>query len=120
MTETELLQSVRADLGQQTNIRAFRNNVGEAHYVDRRGKQWHVIYGLAPGSSDLIGFATKIITQEDVGKEFARFLSIETKIRNGKVTEEQEAWLRMVHARGGLAGIARTVDDARRIAGLIP
>ena len=57
----------------------------------------------APGVSDLIGWT------------HGRFVAIEVKGPRGRVTAEQAAFLELVRRSGGLAGVARSVDDARAI-----
>jgi hypothetical protein len=61
--------------------------------------------GLCEGSSDLIGW-----TQRD-GQ--ALFTAIEVKAEHGRLTPEQAAFLRAVEQAGGVAGVARSVDEAR-------
>ena len=90
--------------------RLWRNNTGALK--DAQGRL--VRYGLCPGSSDLIGLRTITITPDMVGQTLAVFTAIEVKDR-GRATPEQQAFIAMVQAAGGLAGIARSVDDARTI-----
>lgn len=111
MTESEILYAIRLALGTMPDVRLFRNNIGS--FKDRTGR-W-VQYGLAPGSADLIGLRTVTITPEMVGREVALFIGIECKTDKGRISEEQESFLRMLEQRGALAGIARSVDDAKRI-----
>ena len=74
-----------------------------------------VRYGLQPGSSDLIGWRTVTITPEMVGQQVAVFTSIEVKTPTGRLRPEQKLWLDAVQAAGGIAGVARSVEDALRI-----
>lgn len=90
--------------------RLWRNNTGALK--DAQGRL--VRYGLCPGSSDLIGLRTRIITESDLGHRFAQFVAIEVKDR-GRLTPEQERFITMVQAAGGLAGVARSPEDARDI-----
>lgn len=90
--------------------RLWRNNTGALK--DAAGRL--VRYGLCPGSSDLIGLRTITITPDMVGQTLAVFTAIEVKDR-GRATPEQQAFIAMVQQAGGLAGIARSVDDARTI-----
>ena len=69
-------------------------------------------FGLAKGSADLIGWRTVIITPEMVGQRLAVFTSIEVKTPTGRVRPEQHAWMAAVSGAGGIAGIARSVQDA--------
>jgi len=110
MSETAILQDIRLALGQHPGIRAFRQNVGA--YKDPRSGRL-VRYGLATGSADLIGWQTLTITPDMVGQRFARFLSIEVKTPTGRLSPEQETWRAAVLKAGGIAVVARSVDDVR-------
>jgi hypothetical protein len=111
--ETTLQQEIRLALGIRADVRAFRNQVGSLP-DPRTGRL--VTFGLAKGSADLIGWRTITITPEMVGTRLAVFLSIEVKTPTGRVSPTQQAWLSVVHGAGGIAGIARSVPDALRIA----
>ena len=63
--------------------------------------------GLCEGSSDLIGW-----TQRD---GVAVFTAIEVKAERGRVTPEQAQFVEVVTAAGGIAGIARSVEEAQRL-----
>ncbi|NBV62657.1 MAG: VRR-NUC domain-containing protein [Rhodobacteraceae bacterium] len=93
--------------------RLWRNNTGALK--DATGRL--VRYGLCPGSSDLIGLRQVTITPDMVGQTLAVFTAIEVKDQ-GRLTEQQRAFITMVQQAGGMAGVARSVDDARRILGL--
>ena len=58
----------------------------------------------APGVSDLLGWT-----------EGGRFVAIEVKAGRRQLTDEQAAFIELVRRSGGLAGVARSVDDARAI-----
>lgn len=75
----------------------FRANVGKVKTVDGR---WFDT-GLPKGHPDLYGFRPD-------GKIFY----IEVKNANGRVRPEQKQFIQTVKARGALAGIARSVEDA--------
>lgn len=45
----------------------------------------------------------------------ARFLAIEAKTGKGRTTEAQDRFIELVKRSGGLAGVARSVEDALRI-----
>ena len=92
-------------------VRLFRNNTGVLR--DQHGRP--VSFGLARGSADLIGWRTVTITPEMVGQQVAVFTSIEVKTSTGRVKPEQQQWLDAVQAAGGIAGVARSVEDALRI-----
>lgn len=84
--------------------RLWRNNVGVLQ--DARG-QW-IRFGLATGSSDLIGI------QRNSGK----FLSIEVKPGpRSRWRPEQVAWLNLIDGMGGIAAVATTIEEAMRAIG---
>jgi len=90
--------------------RLWRNNTGALK--DQRGQL--VRYGLCPGSSDLIGFRTVVVTPDMVGQRVALFCAVEVKDR-GRPTEQQVAFINLVQQAGGLAGVARSVPEALSI-----
>ena len=93
------------------STRLFRNNTGTLR--DQHGRP--VSFGLAKGSADLIGWTMRTVTQEMVGQQVAVFTSIEVKTPTGRVKPEQQQWLDAVLSAGGIAGVARSVEDALRI-----
>ena len=110
--ETVLQQNIRLALGQIHSLRLFRNQVGQLP-DPRTGR--YVQFGLAKGSSDLVGFKTVKITPEMINQEVAVFVSIEIKTERGKLTDVQQNWLQKVKSSGGIVGVARTVKDALQI-----
>jgi|SRR5690554_1344663 len=62
--------------------------------------------GLCKGSADIIGVAPG-----------GRFLAVEVKTPTGRVSKEQTLFLQAVTQRGGLAGVARSVEDALALIG---
>jgi hypothetical protein len=107
--ETDLQQRIRLALGTRSDLRLFRNQVGQLP-DPRTGRP--VQFGLARGSADLIGWRTITVTPEMVGQQLAVFTSIEVKTPTGRIRPEQHAWQRIVSAAGGIAGVARSVADA--------
>ena len=93
--------------------RLFRNNTGALK--DANGRP--IFFGLCKGSSDLIGWKTIEIKSEDVGKKVAVFCAIEVKDK-AKATPLHRRFLEVVSEAGGFAGIARSVNDAKRIIGM--
>jgi hypothetical protein len=110
--ETTLQQQIRLAVGTRSDLRLFRNQVGSLP-DPRTGRL--VTFGLARGSADLIGWRTVTITPDMVGQRIAVFTSIEVKTPTGRVRSEQQAWLACVQESGGIAGVARSVDDAIRM-----
>ena len=78
----------------------FRNNTGALQ--DKTGRL--VRYGLCKGSSDIIGICPD-----------GRFLAVEVKKNTGRAAEDQLRFIEAVRAKGGRAGVARSVEDALRI-----
>lgn len=107
MSEAATQQAIRLALGSAPGIRTFRNNVGAYKAPDGRV----IRYGLVTGSGDLIGWQTVTITPDMVGQQFARFLSVEVKAPKGVVRPEQLVWAENVRKAGGIAVIARSVED---------
>jgi hypothetical protein len=109
MSEAAIQQDIRLALGQCPGIKTFRNNVGAIK--DRNNRL--IRYGLATGSADLIGWQSVVITEAMVGQRFARFLSVEVKTPTGRLSPEQETWRQAVQKAGGIAVVARSVDDIK-------
>lgn len=97
-------------LASQLGARLFRNQVGLYRLADGRKLR----SGLGVGSPDLVGWRAMTITPEMVGQPVAVFVGIEVKA-SGQPTAKQEAWLAAIRAAGGVAGVARSVDEAREI-----
>jgi hypothetical protein len=110
--ETIIQQRIRLELGREPSLRLFRNNTGSL--PDPRTKR-PVQFGLCKGSADLIGWKQVTITPDMVGQQMAVFASIEVKTPTGRLTPEQSNWLSVVQTAGGVAGVARSVEDAQQI-----
>jgi VRR-NUC domain len=112
VSETHLVRQIQLDLS-TGDVRLFRNNVGRTQDIVPPHRWIH--YGLCVGSSDLIGLTSIVITERMVGRRLAIFTAIEAKSEHGRPTREQKSFIHTVSTLGGLAGIARSVDDARAI-----
>lgn len=112
MTETELVRAIQLDLS-TGDVRLWRNNVGLTQPIVSSKRR--VRYGLCPGSSDLIGLRSVVITGEMVGRRVGIFAAVEVKTEQGRATHEQLSFIRVVQELGGLSGIARSIADARLI-----
>ena len=110
--ETNIQQRIRLALGTREDVRLFRNQVGQLP-DPRTGRP--VQFGLAKGSADIVGWKTVEVTPDMVGKRLAVFTSIEVKTKTGKLTGPQQNWLHTVQTAGGLAGVARSTEDALHI-----
>lgn len=100
MSETKLMREIQIAVS-ELGHRVFRNNSGL--FTTDTGKR--IRTGLGVGSSDLCGW---------MGDGTARFLAIEVKTSKGKPTDEQMAFIEAVKKAGGVAFIARSVDEAVR------
>ena len=69
----------------------------------------------SPGGSDLIGYRRVTVTPEMVGQEIPVFAAIEVKTARGRATKEQERFIEHIRNAGGIAGVARSVDEAKSI-----
>ena len=87
------------------NLRAIAAGLRPGDVVIRQGRPLHA--GLCVGSSDLIGYR--------VVDRVAQFVALEVKSATGRPTTQQVQFLDHINAVGGLAGIARSVDDAAAI-----
>ena len=110
MTEQQIQQHIRLTCSRGP-VRLFRNNTGTLR--DQHGRP--VQFGLAVGSADLIGWTTRTITPDMVGQQVAVFTSVEVKTATGRLRPEQRVWLDAVQSAGGIAGVVRSVDDAREL-----
>lgn len=126
MSEHDIMNRVQVAVS-KLKTRVFRNNVGvgwtgqrvsssgsEAGTVVLRGAR-PLRAGLGVGSSDLIGWTPVDITEEMIGKTVAVFTALEIKSSlASKPTKEQQNFLSAVKDAGGIAVVARSVEDAER------
>jgi hypothetical protein len=85
-------------------IFCWRNNTTGVY--DPRAGAFRTLSGIGAltGVSDILG-----ITHQ------GRFLAIEIKCRTGKVSKDQQDFMDQINARGGLAFVARSLDDAKEM-----
>jgi hypothetical protein len=108
VSEAAIQQQIRLALSRAGSV-MHRNNVGA--YRDDQGRV--IRYGVGnPGGSDLIGWTPMLITHEMVGGMLGVFTAIEVKAPKGRPTEAQLNFIRQVQLGGGIAGIARSTQDA--------
>ena len=110
MLESAVLARVRLALS-RAGVTMFRNNSGLAWYGPNRDQP--VRYGLCEGGSDLVGWTPVKITLDMVGNTVAVFSAVEVKRpKGGRVTKEQQHFINVVNAAGGLAGVAKSEEEA--------
>lgn len=99
VAERDILKAVLAALRLDRRVAwVERMNVG----AFKSGKRF--IRAGFIGCSDIIGQL-----------QDGRFLAIEVKAADGLVSADQSDFLALVHTNGGIAGVARSVDDALQI-----
>lgn len=104
MNHGELIDAIIAEASARNCARLFRNASGLAKHR-KDGKTWVVPYGVGPkggGGHDMIGWRMSD----------GKFVSIDAKVGNDKLSDDQKKWSRWVIAGGGIAGEARSVEQA--------
>lgn len=96
MTEADLMRQIMVALSADGHFVA-RANVGLFFTADGRP----VKTGLPKGFSDLFGMT-----------KCGRFFAIEVKTKHGKIRPEQAQFLSAMEKRGGIAFVARSVEQA--------
>jgi hypothetical protein len=106
VSESNILQLCRLKCSQLGKV-MFRNNTGKLKDINGR----LISFGLCVGSSDLIGYTSKIITADMIGKTIAIFTAYEVKKIGGKPTKEQQIFIDNVNKAGGVAKIIYSPDE---------
>ena len=121
--ETSILRHILKALSNGSS-RLFRNTVGAAfvgpHIWAGDGslvvtRPMRVTFGFGPGTADIIGWRSRVITQDMVGQRVAIFVALEVKTKTGRPTTGQKAFLDVVEKAGGIAAIVRSVEDAEGV-----
>lgn len=101
--ENSIMDAVKAILIADPKCLLWRNNVGVAQVeYGRRGRR-PLVYGLCPGSADLIGCYGP------------RFLAIETKTVRGRLEPEQREFGTWIAERNAIYAVVRSESDAREL-----
>jgi ribosomal protein S19 len=130
--ETNIVNAIRRDCSQGA-IRLFRNGTGQAYEGQIRSPKGGVgkfsqdmiilrdprivRYGLAVGSSDLIGWRSIEITPDMVGQKIAQFVALEVKTDKGKMTDNQRHFIQQVNQAGGAGSVIHSVAEAQSFLG---
>lgn len=107
--------------GARPGIRLFNNPVGEG-WIGKpvRSAQKdrltliaprRIVYGLCPGSTDLVGFRSIVITADMIGKTIAQIVAPEVKTGQGQLQGSQSPFIETIRNAGGVAGVVRSTDD---------
>jgi hypothetical protein len=103
-SEAAIKAEARAAINAIPGCRVWNNPVGECDFAGQNGRTYHVRYGLAEDSADLIACC------------WGRFVSIEMKRPGRKPTTGQLAWIELVRSFGGIADWADSAEEAVEIA----
>lgn len=108
--ETVLQNEIRMAVSAKCrDVVLFRNHCGAL--IDGRSGRM-VQFGLHPGSPDLVGWKSVEITPDMVGSTVAVFCGVEIKTPTGRVRPDQVQFIERIESAGGIAGVARSVDEA--------
>jgi hypothetical protein len=88
---------VRLAVGNEPDVCLWQNQSGVATHRKGDKVTGTVRYGLAIGSSDLVGLLGP----------YGRWLAFEVKIADDPLRAEQELFIALVRSRGGLAAVLR-------------
>jgi len=77
----------------------IRNNTGAFAVKGQNGKRRFIRFGF-PGSADIIACSPS-----------GRFVAVECKTRNGRLSDKQRDFLERIRSNGGIAIVARSLDD---------
>lgn len=101
-TEAQVLKAVLAFLRAHPKVASiWRQNSGTFAEQNRDGSTRYVRANTARGMADVMGFLKD-----------GRVLAIECKSLTGRLQPHQKEFLDKITAAGGVAGVARSVDDA--------
>ena len=102
-TEAEIMRAILAALGAERDLYLMRNQVGGSERFDvDTNEVRHERYGLAKGSSDLVGILAPS----------GRWFCLEVKTQTGSLDEDQRKWLALARRFGAFACVVRSVDEA--------
>lgn len=100
MTQEHAIQNeIRLALGSSCQL--FRMNVGAAYTLN--GNYFKT--GVPKGFSDLFGFR----------KSDGKAVFIEVKTKSGRLSREQENFIKSMKKNGAIAGVCRSAEDALRL-----
>ena len=109
--EVEIRKQIWGATKDDPSIKLFANPCGVAF---QKGSG-PIHYGLTPGASDMIGWKSVTITPDMVGRKACIFTALELKTKYGQLSEKQAEFLRQVLESGGIAGVARSAEEAKEL-----
>lgn len=122
MKESDIQNQILIELSKQGTV-AFRINAGSfwaGEIMSNKDnmllmKNPRKVQGAPEGTSDIIGCTPVMVTQSMVGQRVGVFTAIEVKRPKGNVKSSQLNFIDVVKRMGGIAGVARSPEDAVRI-----
>ena len=114
--ESAIVKAILEYLRTRRDVVAWRQNSGMAMLPGRGGRLMPVRFGGMKGMSDIVGWQRIARYERETIDDYpvARILCIEVKRPGKKATPEQQSFLDLVRAHGGLAFVATSVDDVVR------
>lgn len=121
MAESDVQAEIMLACGRLPGVRLFRNSVGQGWSGHLRGRQGNLVilenarpirYGLMPGSADLIGWRSLVVTPEMVGTRIAQLVSLEVKTLTGTAADHQKNWLSRTTEAGACSAVVRSPEAA--------
>lgn len=114
--ETILQTEIRLALGREPDLVLWRNGIGLVDRQTATGQRYKQRFGLATGSSDLIGILSVpcLIGAAHVPITLGRLVALEVKTPRGVTSDDQRAFLALVRSKGGFAAIVRSVAEAEQ------
>lgn len=110
MKERNIQNLIRLNCSKDA-VRLFVNDQGVAKLPDGTT----IKYGLGNDSPDLWGWKSVVITPDMVGMTLAVTVGIEVKSEKGIVRKGQQTFMDFMRAAGAIVGVARSVEDAKKI-----
>lgn len=122
MKESEVQDRIRFAL--DSYGRFFRANAGQGwtgQIISNDGqllvlKNPRPFHGMPKGFTDLIGAIPITITREMVGTKIAIASFVEVKVPGEKPKEHQDRFMAEMRGLGAIVGVARSIEDAIKIA----
>lgn len=119
--ETNVTNAIHLALSPH-GFRLFKNQRYKGPIVQRGTiTQGYANCGIGgDGGSDSIGYRIVTVTPEMVGTKVAVFTAIESKTMDGKKGDDQKIFINGVLRDGGIAGFARSEEEALKLAKIQP
>ncbi len=111
--ESEIQRAILDYLELVPGVTVWRQNTG-AMFGVYKGKRWAVRFGQ-PGLPDILGWVTCPVIERGGVCQLARFLAIEVKAPGKRLSDAQAAFMGSVRAAGGVAIVARGVEDVQSV-----